>query len=339
MSKSARVQFKRFKEIHELVLRYCPKYDEPKYLSAKNISSQLGVAAETVRRDIRFMRDEMGLPFEYDQEDYGWILTGVQKYFTIIAGNTSEDLVALLLAMKALEALPHTPLAMSLNCEFNRVTDTLRERITLSRFPFDQAVSVIEPGTVPVNVLQFERIVDAVLGSYEIHFDYLKFKAKEKEHRRMQPYHLAWREGCWYIIGIDVAKKEVRNFALQRMTGLQTSKKAVFKRSDDFDLSKHLGNFGIWGNTREDGSNYQIQIRFTGYAAQLVSERHWHPSEKIKSVKKDNSVIELSLELGDLREITRWVLSWGGEAKVLAPGELKAAVEKEAQRILKNCSY
>jgi predicted DNA-binding transcriptional regulator YafY len=38
--------------------------------------------------------------------------------------------------------------------------------------------------------------------------------------------------------------------------------------------------------------------------------------------------------LSSLAEIERWVLSWGGDAKVLKPRELAEAVRKSAQRIL-----
>ena len=44
----------------------------------------------------------------------------------------------------------------------------------------------------------------------------------------------------------------------------------------------------------------------------------------------------MSLALGDLREITRWILSWGGKATVLAPKELKATMKKEVQQMVKN---
>jgi predicted DNA-binding transcriptional regulator YafY len=40
------------------------------------------------------------------------------------------------------------------------------------------------------------------------------------------------------------------------------------------------------------------------------------------------------MELSSLMEIERWVLSWGGDAKVLKPRELVEAIHNSAQRIL-----
>jgi predicted DNA-binding transcriptional regulator YafY len=44
--------------------------------------------------------------------------------------------------------------------------------------------------------------------------------------------------------------------------------------------------------------------------------------------------VELQLKLSSLMEIERWVLSWGGDAKVLKPRELAGAVKNSAKRIL-----
>jgi predicted DNA-binding transcriptional regulator YafY len=45
--------------------------------------------------------------------------------------------------------------------------------------------------------------------------------------------------------------------------------------------------------------------------------------------------VELKLKLSSLMEIERWVLSWGGGAKVLKPRELVETVRKSAEAILK----
>jgi proteasome accessory factor B len=41
-----------------------------------------------------------------------------------------------------------------------------------------------------------------------------------------------------------------------------------------------------------------------------------------------NGDLELSLTLGNLEEIERWILSWGNHAQVLAPAELKTRIAK-----------
>ena len=105
-----------------------------------------------------------------------------------------------------------------------------------------------------------------------------------------------------------------------------------FKRPADFEIGKYLGSsFGVFSGK----GHYRIRLQFDAFAARLVTERRWHASQKIKPLGKDGSEgIELTLELSDLEEITRWVLSWGGQAKVLAPKELQTRVKKAAEKLL-----
>ncbi len=63
-----------------------------------------------------------------------------------------------------------------------------------------------------------------------------------------------------------------------------------------------------------------IRIRFDKFAAQLVRERVWHPSQQIQELTGDE--IEIRITLSSLHEIEPWVLSWGNHVKVLGPGEL-----------------
>ena len=77
---------------------------------------------------------------------------------------------------------------------------------------------------------------------------------------------------------------------------------------------------------RPTKTKHTIRISFGTFAAPLVQERQWHPSREIKQLR--NGGIELSLTLGNLEEIERWILSWGNHAQVLAPAEPKSQIAK-----------
>ena len=67
-------------------------------------------------------------------------------------------------------------------------------------------------------------------------------------------------------------------------------------------------------------------------AADYVREKKWHQSQQLRELKGGG--VELKLKLSSLAEIERWVLSWGGDAKVLKPRELAVAVKEAARKIL-----
>ena len=155
-------------------------------------------------------------------------------------------------------------------------------------------------------------------------FDYKKPDASRYEQRYAQPYHLGCVENLWYLFAFDVDRGELRTFALPRIRNVCVTK-TKFGRPIDFSIGKFLGeSFRIF--TKPSKIKYGICILFDAFNAPRIEERQWHPSQKIKQ-RRDGG-IELSLTLGNLEEIERWILSWGNHAQVLAPPELKERIAK-----------
>ena len=76
-----------------------------------------------------------------------------------------------------------------------------------------------------------------------------------------------------------------------------------------------------------------MRVEFDAWAAELIQEKDWHPAQKI--LPREDGSIEFQIELADLFEIERWILSWGSHAKVLGPANLKNSIRKHAEGILK----
>ena len=54
-----------------------------------------------------------------------------------------------------------------------------------------------------------------------------------------------------------------------------------------------------------------------------MSERTWHPSQRIK---REPGYVLFEAEVGGFGELMPWVLSFGAECRVLEPSELAARV-------------
>jgi len=105
--------------------------------------------------------------------------------------------------------------------------------------------------------------------------------------------------------------------------------RARFRPPTDFSINKHLGDsFGVFTGK----SRYKVRLEFGEFAARLVGDRNWHPSQRIKPL--GDGRVELSLDLGNLEEIERWVLSWAAHARVLEPVEVKRRIRRAAEAIL-----
>jgi proteasome accessory factor B len=67
--------------------------------------------------------------------------------------------------------------------------------------------------------------------------------------------------------------------------------------------------------------------------ADRIREREWHESQELRTLPDGR--LELRLRLGALPEIERWVLTWGSEAEVLRPSELRTRLHATASTLLK----
>jgi predicted DNA-binding transcriptional regulator YafY len=105
----------------------------------------------------------------------------------------------------------------------------------------------------------------------------------------------------------------------------------------DFDGVAYLGSsFGVWTDPERPGFKQEVRIELSGYAARIVQERRWHPSQQVKPLNTSGSRVEVRFEVGRLEELVRWTLSWGGQAKVREPKELRDRVAAEAAKIQAN---
>jgi predicted DNA-binding transcriptional regulator YafY len=76
-----------------------------------------------------------------------------------------------------------------------------------------------------------------------------------------------------------------------------------------------------------DGEPQTVRIRFDQEIAGWVTERQWHLQQKLTRLQTGE--IELEFPANGLFEVQRWVLSWGRQARVLAPPELVQMVNEE----------
>lgn len=295
--------------------------------NCRKLAGELEVSSKTIQRDIDFMRDRLNLPIAYDQLHFGFVYTEPVTSFPSIEVSEGE-VVALFVAEKALAQYRGTSFEKSLRTAFEKISQGLQDRIGFHWGDVDSAISFRGLGATVADLELFETVSRAVLDSHELTFDYKKLGSLRYEERRVQPYHLGCVENQWYLFGFDLARQQVRTFALPRMRGALNTK-ARFRRPADFSITKHLGDsLGVF----KGQGRHKVRIHFDAFAARLVGERQWHPSQKIKMLGAGE--MELSMELGSLEEIERWVLSWGSHARVLEPAELRKRIRAEAQAVL-----
>ena len=144
----------------------------------------------------------------------------------------------------------------------------------------------------------------------------------------MRPYHLACVGNQWYLFAYDLMRRDMRKFVPARMKHLAV-RPAKFERPKNFSVDRLLkGSFGVFSG----GEPMGLRIWFDRSRGQLIRERKWHHSQKIKEL--GNGEIELTLELSSFAEIVPWILGWGDHARALAPEALVNEVRQAAQKVV-----
>jgi proteasome accessory factor B len=312
----------------ERMLRIHQALQSGEFPNASRLAREVEVSTKTIQRDIEFMRDQLNLPVEFDFAKNGWHYTSEVSGFPTMQ-ITEGELFALVVAEKALQQYRGTSFEKPLLSAIKKMEQALPDTISLNLADIEQTISFRTRAEPILDLKIFEALAKAVAQRQQLELHYRKPGQAKTEPRVIDPYHLANINGEWFLFAHDHARKDIRTFVPSRIQSVKPTG-VIFERPRHFSLEKRLrDSFGVYSGEGE----YEVVIRFNPRAADYIREKKWHPSQQLREMKGGG--VELKLRLSSLAEIERWVLSWGGDAKVLKPRELAEAVRKSARAILK----
>ena len=295
--------------------------------NASTLAHELEVSPRTVQRDIIFLRDRLQAPLEFDGHRHGYCYT--REDFRLPFFQLSEgELVGLSLAERLLQQYRGTYFEIQLEHAFAKMLAWLPAPVSIDMSRVDETLSVAPTVLTVQDVETFRTISRAVLKRRRLEIDYWTAWRNEETRRKIDPYHLTLIDADWYLIAYCHFRKEVRMFAAVRIrTACETGE--TFPRPADFQIDGYLG--ASFRALRGSG-RYRIVLRFAPPAAGRAAEKIWHKTQT--GEKQPDGSLLLNMELSDLREVKRWILSWGSECEVLEPEELRKLVRSEAEGIL-----
>lgn len=294
--------------------------------NASGLARDLEVSTKSIHRDLEFMRDRLDLPVEWDARRNGYFYSSEVTAFPTLQ-ITEGELVALLIAEKALQQYRGTSFEKPLISALQKLEGSLPDAISLNLSDWDQAISFRTSAEPILNLEILDRLARAANGRRCLRLQYRKPGASTPEARLVDPYHLANINGEWFLFAWCHLRKDIRTFVPARILSLEETG-GSFQRPKGFSLDQRLrDSFGVHSS---EGS-YRVVVRFTPLVADFIREKKWHPSQEL--VELEDGGIELTLQLSSLVEVQRWLLGWGGEVRVLQPPELVRRI-REAAKIL-----
>ena len=298
-----------------------------RFPKASDLAGELEVNPKTILRDIEFMRDRMNLPVEYNRATKGFAYTAEVSAFPTMQ-ITEGELLAMLVAEKALQQYRGTNFEKPLAAAFKKLAASLPENISINFSDWEQTISFRTSAEPILDLAVFDQLARATAGHQRLRLTYRKPGRKATELRVVDPYQLANINGEWFLFAWCHLRKDIRTFAPARIVGVEASGD-TFKRPEKFSLERRLrDSFGVIAGK----GNFDVVLRFDELVSDYIREKRWHPSQKLAELPDGG--VELRLKLSSLDEIRRWVLGWGGSCRVVGPDELASSVRRAAEQML-----
>ncbi len=172
---------------------------------------------------------------------------------------------------------------------------------------------------------RLSKIETAISRRKTIDFTYYTMERDDTEKRKVDPFHLVFRSGQFYLIGYSHEREAVRVFRLSRIqgkVGYASKAEHDFSPPENFDR-RDYGQRADWQLGEIRGT---ARIFFRDRISWLI-ERDFGLYGTLRSAKKSDgapgkgSVFET--DYASPRELISWVLRWRQNAQVLAPDELR----------------
>ena len=169
------------------------------------------------------------------------------------------------------------------------------------------------------------KIETAIFRHKTITFEYFTMERGELGLRTVDPYHLLFQGGQFYLLGFAHEREALRVFRLSRIRGkvaYATKAEHDFRRPADFD-PRAYANLAAWQFGEPAGT---AEIRIAERIAWLL-ERHYGRYGEIREIEGSADRLFVT-EYANERQLISWVLGLGENAHIVAPAELSGELER-----------
>ena len=279
-----------------------------------------GCSARTIARDIKDLIEVHKAPLEYDAANRGYYLRDPDWEFLVPVFEEDFISMTLLGTRLATDILP-APLNQDVD---NAIAQTMA---TNSSEFFDSAMieSLLCASGIKTSIDPeiFKMVFDAWRKKQVVRLTYRNPKGEVAEHT-FEPHIIAFHRGIWYVKGYKYGTKEIRLYAIQRITALNGG-------IDCFETDKKLLE-----DTRKKGLfNYEkvsgIKLHCDASIAFYIYEQQKKFKSKIERQDDDSLIVTLNPTIE--HEVIRWVLAEAGRIQVLEPKSLRKKICEAGKNI------
>ena len=224
--------------------------------------------------------------------------------------NKQKELDELIAKIKALTPQKNT---LSLETDIEAILES-------------QGFAVRQYSRIKVDKSVLDKLRLAMLSFKRVEFDYNTDKGLR--HITLNPYGIIISDK-YYLVGYNDYVNGLRLYKTDKIQNLVVTNE-YFIRDENFSLSKYCKNsFSIY---QEEPA--KITLEFDNKVAQEVLNYHFHPTQKMETLKSGN--VKVKFTSGGKLAICHELFRWGANVKIKKPTWLKEYYKDYLENILKN---
>ncbi len=283
-------------------------------LTVEELSRALNVSKEDLLEDLDLLAMVGRPPFQPDDYidiyvDGDRVYVDLDQRLSAPPRLTAAEAAALSAAAELLRPAAGETLSLALQKLEKVLPPGARERFR----EMERKIDAAEKG--PSELAPLTR---AILEHREVTFDYFSQGRGASERRTVRPRELFSHHGQWYLSAFCLTRQDARLFRLDRVQALEVTSRAF---TPDQAVAGQLPN----------PARGEVKVRFGPQVARYIQERFGEDARPIPGGE-----VEVSVAGDSERWLTRWVLSFGGEARVVSPDWARQAVARAAKASLES---
>lgn len=284
----------------------------PRGVSSEKLAASLHSSRATIDRDLKALRDKVGLKITRSRRG-GEVWHQLNDLPLAFVSATPLQLAALRMAREALAELDGTQLLRELDDVLALLPSQPRRHLGFEvgeRRPGSQAhiVRIIDQAIAAERQVQINTRVASRGGQLETY--------------DVDPLTLRFVDDTLYLYAWAVNRADTRTFKVARIVAAIVLDTPSTKRA-------HLRSERAFRNAVKawSGEPTQVRVRLAAPIAWMVHEYPLIAGQRV--LPEDDGSVVVDATVAGIREVSRWVLSWGRNAEVLEPASLRALLVAE----------
>lgn len=143
------------------------------------------------------------------------------------------------------------------------------------------------------------------------------------------PLGLVWNSDYYYLVAKDDCGAVIKHYRVDRMKQVDVSEIPFY--SPDFNIAEHMKQtFNMY-----PGDLQYVEVLFDNHLINVVIDRF---GKEVNIRKIDDRTFSIKIKAAVSEGLVRWLLTWGSDAKVIAPQILVDKMRAEAKKMFEHYS-